>query len=476
MANRQSNATSSELTTQIINNDTNSSVQLASSVATVNGVNIAVSSSASTGVVANPFGGMALPLSLLAQHQQQQLQTMPPPGGSVSVGSSTNQQTTPPIYLCPPGVQQFPPYFFPGTPMPFAPGASSVSPAHAAAMLAAMGVSAQSNPSSPWPAASQLPVFRFMSPQGSNPNVQQVSPSQQQQQQQQPQQQPPQQHNVKVNTEIGKTLSPHLSQQPSPNKQSNPAFNKSPGVISSSSVPQSANVAIAVPTNPKDLVEQQQQQQQQQQQNLRQRKRPPNIEIPYSNLHQHQNVEDSRRWSTNETSTPVIKTPKTAPTMPSSGGIHWSRGRGRPPLHFKVGINSADPLTNGSMFSPHHGISSTSTTYNSPNRPTHSAGYSTGSGSDPLSAHQQQQEIIINSPVRYPEHFKRGSLIRLADGSMKCVEEMTIADFKRSAHKSGELQLDSSQVLQIDPIPNRGAAMLYLAVGEHSPINVSFVI
>jgi len=52
----------------------------------------------------------------------------------------------------------------------------------------------------------------------------------------------------------------------------------------------------------------------------------------------------------------------------------------------------------------------------------------------------------------HPAHFNRGSLIQLADGSMKVVEELLTADFLQSAAASPDVRIDQSTVVKLEPV------------------------
>ena len=67
----------------------------------------------------------------------------------------------------------------------------------------------------------------------------------------------------------------------------------------------------------------------------------------------------------------------------------------------------------------------------------------------------------------YPPHFHRGSVIELASGQLKRVEELRTDDFIGSADVSDDLQIDSSTVTRIEPQPERATASLGFSVGEN---------
>ncbi|XP_064202846.1 ataxin-1-like [Anguilla rostrata] len=66
-----------------------------------------------------------------------------------------------------------------------------------------------------------------------------------------------------------------------------------------------------------------------------------------------------------------------------------------------------------------------------------------------------------------PPYFMKGSIIQLADGELKRVEDLRTEDFIQSAEISGELKIDSSTVERIDGSPTPNSAIIQFAVGEH---------
>ena len=72
------------------------------------------------------------------------------------------------------------------------------------------------------------------------------------------------------------------------------------------------------------------------------------------------------------------------------------------------------------------------------------------------------------SPPSLPPYFVKGSIIQLADGDLKRVEELKTEDFIQSAEISSELKIDSSTVERIDQSPaSRHLAVVQFSVGEH---------
>lgn len=71
------------------------------------------------------------------------------------------------------------------------------------------------------------------------------------------------------------------------------------------------------------------------------------------------------------------------------------------------------------------------------------------------------------SQLHYPAHFMKGSIIQLANGELKRVEDLRTEDFVSSAEISSDLKIDSSTVVRIEESPSRGTAMLSFSVGEN---------
>lgn len=71
-----------------------------------------------------------------------------------------------------------------------------------------------------------------------------------------------------------------------------------------------------------------------------------------------------------------------------------------------------------------------------------------------------------SSPVALPPFFMRGSIIQLADGELKRVEDLKTEDFIQSAEISSELKIDSSTVERIDSGQSPNAVLIQFSVGE----------
>ena len=69
--------------------------------------------------------------------------------------------------------------------------------------------------------------------------------------------------------------------------------------------------------------------------------------------------------------------------------------------------------------------------------------------------------------LHYPPHFLKGSIIQLANGDLKRVEDLQTEDFVSSAQVSADLKVDSSTVVRIEEHPDLGTATLGFSVGEH---------
>uniref|UniRef100_A0A8C7LR16 Ataxin 1 n=1 Tax=Oncorhynchus mykiss TaxID=8022 RepID=A0A8C7LR16_ONCMY len=89
-------------------------------------------------------------------------------------------------------------------------------------------------------------------------------------------------------------------------------------------------------------------------------------------------------------------------------------------------------------------------------------------GSDALApAPVQASPSLSSSPTTLPPFFMRGSIIQLADGELKRVEDLKTEDFIQSAEISSELKIDSSTVERIDTGQTPNAVIIQFGVGEH---------
>uniref|UniRef100_A0A8B9T6Q0 Ataxin 1 n=1 Tax=Anas platyrhynchos TaxID=8839 RepID=A0A8B9T6Q0_ANAPL len=71
------------------------------------------------------------------------------------------------------------------------------------------------------------------------------------------------------------------------------------------------------------------------------------------------------------------------------------------------------------------------------------------------------------APPTLPPYFMKGSIIQLANGELKKVEDLKTEDFIQSAEISNDLKIDSSTVERIEDSHNPGIAVIQFAVGEH---------
>nr|XP_015212340.1 PREDICTED: ataxin-1 [Lepisosteus oculatus] len=72
-----------------------------------------------------------------------------------------------------------------------------------------------------------------------------------------------------------------------------------------------------------------------------------------------------------------------------------------------------------------------------------------------------------SSSSSLPPYFMKGSIIQLADGELKRVEDLRTEDFIQSAEISSDLKIDSSTVERIDGSQTPNFAIIQFAVGEH---------
>ncbi|KAF6107594.1 ataxin 1 [Phyllostomus discolor] len=71
------------------------------------------------------------------------------------------------------------------------------------------------------------------------------------------------------------------------------------------------------------------------------------------------------------------------------------------------------------------------------------------------------------APPTLPPYFMKGSIIQLANGELKKVEDLKTEDFIQSAEISNDLKIDSSTVERIEDGHGPGVAVIQFAVGEH---------
>uniref|UniRef100_A0A8C2ZKN5 Ataxin 1 n=1 Tax=Cyclopterus lumpus TaxID=8103 RepID=A0A8C2ZKN5_CYCLU len=84
----------------------------------------------------------------------------------------------------------------------------------------------------------------------------------------------------------------------------------------------------------------------------------------------------------------------------------------------------------------------------------------------PVSIQSSHSISSPSSPVALPPFFMRGSIIQLADGELKRVEDLKTEDFIQSAEISSELKIDSSTVERIDSGQSPNAVVIQFSVGE----------
>ncbi|XP_062846834.1 ataxin-1a [Trichomycterus rosablanca] len=83
----------------------------------------------------------------------------------------------------------------------------------------------------------------------------------------------------------------------------------------------------------------------------------------------------------------------------------------------------------------------------------------------------------VPSAPSLPPYFIKGSIIQLADGELKRVEDLKTEDFIQSAEISSELKIDSSTVERIDSSHKSNSAIIQFAVGEHrSQVSVEVLV
>ena len=83
-----------------------------------------------------------------------------------------------------------------------------------------------------------------------------------------------------------------------------------------------------------------------------------------------------------------------------------------------------------------------------------------------LAAGNDPPSVTHCTTPHYPAHFTKGSIIQLANGDLKRIEDLSTEDFVRSADMSKDLCIDTSVVRGIMPVADRGTVMLEFSVGQ----------
>ncbi|XP_077447527.1 ataxin-1a [Stigmatopora argus] len=101
-----------------------------------------------------------------------------------------------------------------------------------------------------------------------------------------------------------------------------------------------------------------------------------------------------------------------------------------------------------------------------------------GGGGSYRQARAQLHLPALPPPQSLPAYFVKGSIIQLADGELKRVEELKTEDFIQSAEISSELKIDSSTVERIDGSQaSPDFAVVQFSVGEHrSQVSVEVLV
>lgn len=83
-----------------------------------------------------------------------------------------------------------------------------------------------------------------------------------------------------------------------------------------------------------------------------------------------------------------------------------------------------------------------------------------------LPASSDSASVFHFTAPHYPAHFTKGSIIQLASGDLKRIEDLSTDDFVKSADISKDLCIDTSVVCGITPVADRGTVMLEFSVGQ----------
>ncbi|XP_023224386.1 ataxin-1-like isoform X1 [Centruroides sculpturatus] len=85
---------------------------------------------------------------------------------------------------------------------------------------------------------------------------------------------------------------------------------------------------------------------------------------------------------------------------------------------------------------------------------------------------RRQNTSPSNPQLQYPVYFMKGSIIQLASGQLKQVENLSTDDFLQSAEVSADLRIDSSTVIKIEKAQTSDSVSLSFSVG-HNEVQVT---
>jgi len=89
---------------------------------------------------------------------------------------------------------------------------------------------------------------------------------------------------------------------------------------------------------------------------------------------------------------------------------------------------------------------------------------------------EQKQHMLLSSQ-HHPVHFSKGSMIQLADGELKRVEELRTEDFVHSSDICPRLNIDSSRLVHMRQNHDNGTAILAFEVGKQlMQVGIIFII
>lgn len=184
--------------------------------------------------------------------------------------------------------------------------------------------------------------------------------------------------------------------------------------------------------------------------------------VGYGAQASHGHLGDSQRSGSRHHS---VAQPATHHTLPNNSNVDT---RGTTARH---SVDNSLPGREAQQPSPyqHHHSEDSSTDSRYQQQQYHSSPTSTPSSLSPSGEYPP-------SHLQYPSHFVKGSIIQLANGTLKRVEDLQTEDFINSAEISSDLKVDSSTVVRIEEHPSRGTAMLSFSVGEHRVQVSDFII
>ena len=156
---------------------------------------------------------------------------------------------------------------------------------------------------------------------------------------------------------------------------------------------------------------------------------------------------------------PFLPPYATVPTYPHHQPGARSANRESPPSGQSKRKSSVDVVPSSKLFAMHNTTQPRHQTHPIQSR-------QTSSHTNTTTVHQSSPSSILPATGSCPPHFKKGSLIQLANGEMKKVEDLDTTDFVSSADLCHDVSIEHSTVVRLEHIQPTGMFLLSFSVGK----------